>query len=52
DQGLIGMKVRGKRKLFVPQHLGYGDRTKGALIKPGADLTHEIELLEVLTRDE
>ncbi|KPB76181.1 FKBP-type peptidylprolyl isomerase [Pseudomonas syringae pv. tomato] len=52
DQGLIGMKVGGKRTLFVPAHLAYGDRTIGAHIKPGADLTFEIELLEVLTRDD
>ncbi|RMO93563.1 Peptidyl-prolyl cis-trans isomerase [Pseudomonas syringae pv. tagetis] len=52
DQGLIGMKVGGKRTLFVPAHLAYGDRTIGAHIKPGADLKFEIELLEVLTRDD
>ncbi len=52
DQGLMGMKVGGKRQLFVPAHLAYGDRSMGAHIKPGADLTFEIELLEVLTRDD
>lgn len=25
DQGLMGMKVGGKRQLFVPAHLAYGD---------------------------
>ncbi|KPX61896.1 Peptidyl-prolyl cis-trans isomerase [Pseudomonas syringae pv. lapsa] len=48
----MGMKVGGKRQLFVPAHLAYGDRSMGAHIKPGADLTFEIELLEVLTRDD
>ncbi|PBP38926.1 FKBP-type peptidylprolyl isomerase [Pseudomonas syringae] len=52
DQGLMGMKVGGKRQLFVPAHLAYGDRSMGAHITPGADLTFEIELLEVLTRDD
>jgi peptidylprolyl isomerase len=52
DQGLMGMKVGGKRKLFVPAHLAYGDRQVGALIKPHSNLTFEIELVEVLTRDE
>jgi len=52
DQGLMGMKVGGKRKLLVPSHLAYGDRQVGALIKPHANLAFEIELLEVLTRDD
>lgn len=51
DQGLMGMRVGGKRKLQVPAHLAYGERTLGA-IPPHADLTFEIELLEVLTRDD
>ncbi|MBB5193352.1 peptidylprolyl isomerase [Silvimonas terrae] len=52
DQGLIGMKVGGKRKLFVPAHLAYGERQIGAHIKPNSNLVFEIELLEVLTRDD
>ena len=52
DQGLMGMKVGGKRKLLVPAHLAYGERQKGANIPPNSDLTFEIELLEVLTRDD
>ena len=52
DQGLIGMKVGGKRKLFVPAHLAYGERQMGAVIKPNSNLIFEIELLEVLTRDD
>ncbi|KPZ26373.1 FKBP-type peptidyl-prolyl cis-trans isomerase [Pseudomonas coronafaciens] len=52
DLGLKGMKVGGKRKLFVPAHLAYGDRVMVAHIPPGSDLTFEIELLEVLTRDD
>ncbi|RYY73637.1 MAG: FKBP-type peptidyl-prolyl cis-trans isomerase [Gammaproteobacteria bacterium] len=52
DKGILGMKVGGKRKLFVPAHLAYGDRQVGPLIKPGSNLIFEIELFEVLTRDE
>ena len=52
DQGLMGMQVGGKRKLFVPAHLAYGERQMGPLIKPNSSLVFEIELLEVKTRDE
>ena len=51
DQGLMGMQVGGKRKLLVPAHLGYGERAVGS-IPANANLVFEIELLEVLTRDD
>ncbi|WP_178083671.1 FKBP-type peptidyl-prolyl cis-trans isomerase, partial [Pseudomonas sp. Sample_9] len=51
DQGLLGMQVGGKRKLLVPAHLGYGERTMGK-IPPNSNLVFEIELLEVLTRED
>lgn len=52
DIGLMGMKVGGKRKLFVPAHLAYGERQIGEHITPNSNLLFEIELLEVLTRDD
>lgn len=52
DQGLMGMRVGGIRRLWVPAHLAYGERQMGALIKPQANLRFEIQLLEVLTRDD
>src|SRR5262245_8196875 len=52
DIGLMGMRVGGKRKLFVPAHLAYGERQVGDHIKPNSNLLFEIELLEVLTRDD
>ncbi len=51
DQGLIGMKEGGKRTLFVPAHLAYGERQVGNFIKPNSNLIFHIELLEVRTRD-
>ncbi|MBY0554891.1 FKBP-type peptidyl-prolyl cis-trans isomerase [bacterium] len=51
DQGLIGMKEGGKRTLFVPSHLGYGEREKG-LIKPHSNLIFHVEMLEVRIREE
>ncbi|MDO8266266.1 MAG: FKBP-type peptidyl-prolyl cis-trans isomerase [Moraxellaceae bacterium] len=52
DIGMMGMKVGGKRKLFVPAHLAYGERQIGEFISPNSNLLFEIELLEVRTRDE
>lgn len=51
DQGLVGMKAGGKRKLQVPAALAYGERQIGSIIPPNSDLFFEIELLEVRTRD-
>lgn len=51
DQGLIGMKEGGRRTLFVPAHLGYGERQVGDMIKPNSNLIFHVELLEVRTRD-
>jgi len=52
DIGLMGMKVGGKRKLWVPAQLACGERSMGAHIKPGSNRMLEIELLEALTRDD
>lgn len=51
DQGLIGMKEGGKRNLFVPEHLAYGERQVGNIITPHSNLVFHVELLEVRTRD-
>jgi len=50
DLGLIGMKEGGKRTLFVPAHLGYGERSKEK-IPAHSNLIFHIELLEVRVRD-
>ena len=51
DQGLLGMREGGKRKLVVPSHLAYGERRVGNMIPPNSNLLFEVELLEVRTRD-
>ena len=46
EEGLLGMRVGGKRKLVVP-HLGYGNRAGGDQIPPNSVLVFEMEAMSV-----
>ncbi|HYE78365.1 MAG TPA: FKBP-type peptidyl-prolyl cis-trans isomerase [bacterium] len=47
NEGMLGMKVGGVRKLYIPSALGYGSRGAGRDIPPDSDLVFEVELLDV-----
>ena len=46
--GIPGMKVGGKRKLFIPAELGWKDKgSPDGMVKPNTKLTYEIEVLKI-----
>jgi FKBP-type peptidyl-prolyl cis-trans isomerase FkpA len=46
DQGVVGMRVGGKRTLLIPSSMGYGASGKGS-IPPNAGLVFEVALTAV-----
>lgn len=46
EVGFEGMKVGGKRRLFIPYQLGYGEAGRGRM-PPKAELIFDVELLDV-----
>ena len=47
DQGVVGMRVGGRRKLTIPSAMAYGARGAGGVIKPHEPLVFVVDLLSV-----
>ncbi len=45
DQGVVGMKVGGRRELVIPAALAYGAKGAGSSIPPNAPLVFVVDLL-------
>jgi len=50
DEGLIGMREGGKRRLVIPADKAYGAKGAGDKIPPNATLVFDVELLKVIMR--
>jgi FKBP-type peptidyl-prolyl cis-trans isomerase len=47
DEGLIGMRVDGRRRITVPSELAYGETGVEGMIPPDQNLVFEVHVIEV-----
>jgi peptidylprolyl isomerase len=47
DQGVVGMRVGGRRRLVIPAHLAYGERGAGGVIAPNETLIFVVDLQDL-----
>ncbi len=51
-EGIQNMKVGDKAVLFIPSHLGYGERGGGRVIPPNSDLIFELQIENIVPKGE
>jgi FKBP-type peptidyl-prolyl cis-trans isomerase len=51
DQGVLGMRLFGRRRLTVPPSLAYGAEGRPPRIPPDATLIFDVELMEHIPKD-
>ena len=47
EDGIVGMKVGGRRRITIPPKLGYGARGAGGVIRPHETLVFVVDLVDV-----
>ncbi|GAA1946524.1 FKBP-type peptidyl-prolyl cis-trans isomerase [Kitasatospora viridis] len=47
DEGVVGMKVGGRRELIIPAHKAYGNQSPSPLIPAGSTLIFVVDLISV-----
>src|SRR3954452_16664389 len=47
DQGVVGMRVGGRRRITIPPNLAYGKQGAGGVIGPNETLVFVVDLLSV-----
>ena len=45
EEGVVGMRVGGRRELIIPSELGYGKQGSGSTIPPNEALVFVVDLL-------
>lgn len=51
EQGVLGMKIGGKRLLQIPAELAYGAAGQGGVIPPNTPLLFQIDLLDIKPKE-